>query len=89
MNQKNSVVRKLPFSFSFGRSSLSHHARTTILENYFYEIIKRFLSLFTRVVVIGVSFFKRDDVFERIRIKTLIKMRLFARARVSKQSLRR
>lgn len=47
--KKFSHQKVLPFSFSFGRSSLRHHARTTILnENYFYEIKALFVFVYAR-----------------------------------------
>ena len=80
--------QKVPsFFFLFWSSSLRHHARTTILERIIFMRIKRFLSLFTRVVVMVFSFFKRDDVFERIHIKTLISKCGCSRARAFQNNL--
>ena len=48
MNQKNSVVRKLPFSFSLLVLSASSRENDDSRENYFYENKALFVFVYAR-----------------------------------------
>ena len=88
MNQKNSVVKKLPFSFSLLVLSASSRENDDSRENYFYEN-KRFC-LCLRASSLWYSRFLNETMFlNEYALKRSSQNAVVARARVSKQSLLR